>query len=199
MTFILLRWKLYAEREDETWKVEIPTSDSRTRSGAESRSVDYFRYPTTADDIEIVPSTAAIRDLATRSTESSDRQSRITDNLQKDLTAQAVLEGEALGDADDILDAQRHEFFQNRVNASNAVPPSYQDACNTLSLDPIKPHEYGKPTGTDNTTAKWHLLPHQVQAKIDEDDGAGHYEYQKAKSFLYLRSILYWHVLFLSR
>ncbi|KAF6236650.1 hypothetical protein HO173_004941 [Letharia columbiana] len=81
-------------------------------------------YPTPEDSITIVPSTESIKNLATRATDSSDRASRVAhENLQEELSAQAISEGEALGEADDVLDAQRNELwdFQNRVNSSSAV------------------------------------------------------------------------------
>ena len=80
-----------------------------------------------------------------------------------DLPTKALIEG-ALGDADLVLDQERSEFweFQNQVNNSGAVAPSYVDACQTLNLDPEDPHVFG-----DSDTvpkSKGSLLPHQIQA-----------------------------------
>ena len=59
------------------------------------------------------------------------------------------------------MDKERRRFwdFQNRVNRSGAVAPSYLEACEHLELNPEDPHIFGDET----PKKKWSLLPHQVQ------------------------------------
>ena len=103
-------------------------------------------YPTPDDTTPIVPSTKDIRKLARAATESSNRASRqserLQDGLQAESTNRAIVEGDPLGSADDVLDEKRKHFwdFQNRINASSASAPAYVNACEALGIsDPERP------------------------------------------------------------
>lgn len=134
-------------------------------------------FPTPDDTTPIVPSTKDIRKLARAATESSNRAScqseRLQDGLQAELTNRAIVEGDALGSADDVLDEKRKQFwdFQNRINASSASAPAYVNACEALGIsDPERPSIWSAEVTwaaiapARKEKEQCDLLPHQVQA-----------------------------------
>ena len=107
-------------------------------------------YPTPADNITLVPSTRSLLTEAERARWISQRLAAMSDtpnspqqtmqNLLITLTEGACTDGDSLGPADNVVEAERKAIWkqQMRMNAASAEPPGYLSACRYLGLNCTK-------------------------------------------------------------